>query len=60
MIYAWSDKCILDWEALTVLVLIEYLNLWEILEEVHLNPKVMDQHSTQVDIYIDKHGKSEY
>jgi len=39
-----NHKCILEFrEALTILVLIGYLNLWEILEEVHLNLEVLDQ-----------------
>lgn len=36
--------CILEFrEALIMLVLVGYLNLWEILEEVHLNLEVLDQ-----------------
>ena len=38
-------RWILDiWGALTVQVLIEYLELWEVLEVFHLNPDVPDQH----------------
>jgi len=42
-------RWILDiWGALTVQVLIEYLELWEVLEVFHLNPDVPDQHKVEI------------